>query len=217
MKINKYLLLLCIILVFIGVSDTVNGLKIEKLDDSPVIIYKNKSIVSIHITTDDDQSNSKMKKDLNKIEKIKVKINGKTVNTIKKDKGWDKYPSFNLSYPYIIDRTTMIKKNLIGKKIGIYLYNSENKLLKSQISTIKPKNIAKVKVTKKQAMEITNSIEEADKYPMEITNAILMKGRFSIPFYWKVTIKEPGNPTWSKDIYIDAIIGRTFNPIVQLV
>jgi len=52
MKIKKYLLILCIILVFIGVTETVNALKIEKLDDTPVIIYKNKSIVSMHITTD---------------------------------------------------------------------------------------------------------------------------------------------------------------------
>jgi len=217
MKIKKFLLVLCIILVFIGISTTVNAIKIEKLDDTSVVIHKNKSIVTTHITAEDSQSDSKMKKDLNKINKIVVKIDGKTVNTIKKGKGWKKYESFNRGSPEIIDRTTIMKKNLKGKKLGIYLYNSKNNLIKSKISTIKPKNIAKVKVTKKQAMEITNEIEQADKYPMEIANAVLKKGRFNIPFYWKVTIKEPGNPTWSKDIYIEAIDGDTFNPIVELV
>jgi len=48
MKIKKYLLILCIILVFISVSNTVNALKIEELYESSVTIYKNKSM-SPHI------------------------------------------------------------------------------------------------------------------------------------------------------------------------
>jgi len=133
MKIKKYLLKLCIILVLIGISSTVNAVKIEKLDDTSVVIHNNKSIVTTHITTDDSLSKTKMKKELNKINKIVVKINGKTVNTIKKGKGWKKYPSFSVgSFPKIIDRTTVVKKNIKEKKLGIYLYNSKNFLIKSK-------------------------------------------------------------------------------------
>lgn len=217
MKIKKYLLILCIVLVFICVSNTVNALKIEKLDDTSVIIHKNKSIITIHITPYDTPSKTKMKKELNKINKIVVKINGKTVNTIKKGKGWKKYASFNSgSYPEIIDRTTIVKKNLKGKTLGVYVYNSKNKIIKWKISNIKPIYISKVKVTNKQAIKITKEIKDADKYPINITKAVLKKGRFDIPYYWKVTITEPGT-TWKEDVYIDAISGNTFNPIVELV
>jgi hypothetical protein len=67
MKIKKYLLIFCIVLVFIGVSDNVNALKIENLDDTSVVINKNKSIITTHITPTDSPSKTKMKKELNKI------------------------------------------------------------------------------------------------------------------------------------------------------
>ena len=79
---KKYLLILCLIFVVIGVSDTVNALKIEELYGSSVVIYKNKSIVTTYISTPYNPSETKMKKELNKINTIVVKINGKTVNTI---------------------------------------------------------------------------------------------------------------------------------------
>jgi len=217
MKIKKYLLILCLILIFIGVSNTANAINIEKLDDTSVVIYKNKAIVTTHITPEDFPTKTKMKKALNKINKIVVKINGKTVNTIKKGKGWEKYESFNIGVPEIIDRTTIIKKNLNGKKLGIYVYTNKNKLIKSKISTIKSNYISKVNVTKKQAIEITNEIEKADKYPMKITNAVLKKGRFSIPYYWKVTFTVPPKNRMNHYVYIDAIDGETFNPVVELV
>ena len=218
MKIKKYILILCIILVFIGVSNTVNALKIEKLDDTSVVIHKNKSIITTHITTPYNPSKTKMKKELNTINKIVVKINGKTANTIKKGKGWEKYKSFNDEfYPEIIDRTTRIKKNLKDKKLGIYLYDSKNKLLKSKISIIKSKHISKVKITKKQAIKITNEVEESDKYPVKITNAVLKKGNFYKPYYWKVTFTVPPENIKNHHVYIDAISGRTFNTNVDLV
>ena len=170
MKIKKYLLIFCIVLVFIGVSDTVNALKIENLDDTSVVINKNKSIITTHITPTDSPSKTKMKKELNKINKIVVKVNGKTVNTIKKGKGWKKYASFSDDFPTthtIIDRTTIVKKDLKWKTLGIYLYNNKNKLIKWKISTIKPKHISKVAVNKKEAIEITNAIKQADKYPIK--------------------------------------------------
>ena len=217
MKIKKYLLVLCIVLVFIGVSDTANALKIEKLDDTSVVIHKNKSIITTHITPADSPSKTKMKKELNKINKIVVKINGKTVNTIKKGKGWKKYATFNDEfYPEIIDRTTIVKKDLKWKTLGIYLYTSKNKLIKWKISIIKPLHISKVKITKKQAIKITKDIEEADKYPIEITNATLKKGNYYNPYYWRVTFNVPGNYQ-KHPVYIDAISGDTFNPLVNLV
>jgi len=218
MKIKKYLLILCIILVFIGISNTVNAMKIEELYENSVVIYKNKSIVTTYISTPYNPSETKMKKELNKINKIEVKINGKTVNTIKKGNGWKRYQSFNDNFalPTIIDRTTFVRKNLKDKKLGIYLYNNKNKLIKSKISTIKSNHISKVKITEKQAIKITNEIEEADKYPVKIIKAVLKKGSFLIPYYWKVTHGVPGS-TWEDDVYIDDTTGDTFDEIVDLV
>ena len=218
MKIKKYLLILCIVLVFIGVLGTVNALKIEKLDDTSVVIHKNKSIITTHITPTDSPSKTKMKKELNKINKIVVKINGKTVNTIKKGKGWKKYVSFSDNFPTtptIIDRTTIVKKNPKWKTLGIYVYNSKNKLIKSKISTIKPTHVSKVKITKKKAIKITKDIK--DKYPIKITSAALKKGNYYLPYYWKVAYTEPGGAKWREYIYIDAINGDTFNPLVNLI
>ena len=160
-----------------------------------------------------------MKKELNKINTIVVKINGKTVNTIKKGNGWKKYESFNndFDYPMIIDRTTILKKNLKDKKLGIYLYNNKNKLLKSKISTIKAKHISKVKITKKQAIKITYDMEKEDGFPFKISKAVFKKGNFKIPYYWKVTVTEPGTIDWKKEVYINAVTGNTFSHIVNLV
>jgi len=223
MKLRKYLFLLCVFLVVIGVSSTVSALKIEELGEelgyTSVVIHEGKSILTTHITPDYyRQSASKQRKELNKINKIVVKINGRTVNTIKKGKGWKKYEPFNCEfYPEIIDRTTILKKDLKGKTLGVYLYNNKNKLIKWKISTIKPKHISKVKITKKQAIETTKWVEDADIYPVKITNAVLKKGRFEIPYYWRVTFTVPPKNLNKHYVYINAISGRTFNEDVELV
>jgi len=218
MKLRKYLFILCVFLVVIGVSSTVSALKIEELGDTSVVIHEGKSIVTTHVTPDFSQSASKQRKELNKINKIIVKINGKTVNTIKKGKGWKKYEPFNSEYyPEIIDRTTILKKNLKGKTLGVYLYNNKNKLIKWKISKIKPKHISKVKITKKQAIEETKRIEKADIYPVKITNAVFKKGRFEIPYYWRVTFTVPPKNLNKHYVYIDAIDGDTFNEDVNYV
>ena len=96
------------------------------------------------------------------------------------------------------------------------MYNNKNKLIKSKISTIKPTHISKVTVNKKEAIEIARAIEEADKYSLNVTKAILKKGNYHMPYYWKITLTEPGTK-WKGNVYIDATSGDTFNPLVNLI
>lgn len=207
MKIKRYLLILLLILVFATIINNVSAFSIEKIDKyNPIMYVDGKSEIPVIIEPDVDLSFAQTKKELNSINKIVLKVNGKTVNTIKKEKSWNRYKTYPFS---LIDRSTKIKGNIKGKKVGIYVYNKNNKLLKSKVFTVKPNYISKIKITKKNAIEIAKDTGQGG---FKITKVVLKKSKYDIPYYWKVTFLDSAYYT----VYINAITGNTINPDVQI-
>ncbi len=132
---KKYIYILIILLATIAIfSTSVTAFTIQKADKNTVTYLNNKSIITTSIVSTNFISDSKMKKDLDSIDKILIKVNNKTVNTIKKDKSWNK----NKYYPTaIINRKTIVNGNIKGKTVSILTYDSKNKVIKSKINKIK--------------------------------------------------------------------------------
>ena len=133
MYIQKHILIILILFIFICLTP-INAFTVHDSDKNTVSYSQGKSIISTYIVADDILSESNMKKDLNKIGKITVKLDGKTVNTIKKGKGWTNYKYYPLA---IIDKKTIVKGNIKGKKISINVYDNKNKLLTSKTDKLK--------------------------------------------------------------------------------
>ena len=77
----------------------------------------------------------------------------KTVNVIKKGKGWQK----NKYYPLgIIDRKTRVKGNIKGKIVSILAYNKNSKLIKKQTNILK--SIRTTDFTKAQIKKIGTNL-----------------------------------------------------------
>jgi hypothetical protein len=131
---QTYLLFIVAILIFFVCLCSVSAFSIQKMDEKSVEYNNNKSIITISIVADNVVANYKMKNDLNNIEKIIVKVNGKIVNTIKKGKGWSKYKYYPMA---ILDRSTIIKGKVKGKNITILTYDKKNQIIKSKKSTVK--------------------------------------------------------------------------------
>ena len=162
MNIEKYALILILFLISICcISSSVNAFSIQKLDENTVTYINGKSIITVSIISDNAYSNSKMKKELNNVSKILVKIDGETVNTIKRDKGWNK----SKYYPKaMVNSETIVNGKIKGKKVSILTYDKNNKLIKSKTgivktvnylttSLIKSKNPKFARLTYKQAYE----------------------------------------------------------------
>ena len=136
------------VLIF-GLISSVDAFSIQNLDKNTIYYIHGKSEISVSIVSTDFVSDYKMKKDLNSINKIVVKVNGKKVNVIKKGKGWKK----NSYYPLgIIDRETKVKGNIKGKKVSILTYDKKGKLIKKQTNVVK--SIRTTDFTKTQIKKI---------------------------------------------------------------
>jgi disulfide oxidoreductase YuzD len=130
-----YLVIFCVLIL--GLLSSVNAFTIQDLDKNTVTYINGKSVISTSIVSDNAYSEFNMKKELNNISKIVVKVNGKIVNTIKKDKGWNRYKY----YPkVIIDSKTVVNGNIKGKKVSILIYDKNNKLIKSKSNMVKSAN-----------------------------------------------------------------------------
>lgn len=139
----KYIVFFIILLVVFLIP--VNAFDIQDLDKNTVTYINGKSVITTSIVSTNVISDSRMKKDLENIDKIVIKVNNKTVNTIKKGKNWNK----NKHYPTsIINRKTIVKGNLKGKTVSILTYNSKNKLIKSKINKIKTIDLYSSKLIK---------------------------------------------------------------------
>ena len=130
----------------------ISAFTIQKSDKNTVTYGDGKSTIIVSIVSDKVISDSKMKKDLNQIDKIIVKVNGKKVNTIKKGKGWAKYKYYPFS---ILDKSTKVKGNVEGKNISIYAYDNKKRLIKSTNSKIKTISYIP-RLTKSQAIKYAN-------------------------------------------------------------
>ena len=70
-----YLIVFCVLIL--GLISSVDAFNIQKLDKNTVTYIHEKSVISVSIVSTDLVSDFKMKKDLNRIDKIVVKVNGK--------------------------------------------------------------------------------------------------------------------------------------------
>jgi hypothetical protein len=155
-----YLVVFCVLIL--GLASSVDAFTIQDLDKNTVTYMYDKSTISVSIVSSNFVSDNKMKKDLNSINKIVVKVNNKTVNIIKKGGSWSK----NKHYPTaIIDRKTIVKGNIKGKTVSILVYGKKNKLIDSKTNKvesvyylnsrlIKSKNPKDSKLTYNQARRI---------------------------------------------------------------
>ena len=134
MNIKKHVLLVSLILLVVLCSlSFLYAFSIQSLEKNSVEYNNGKSIITTSIVADDVVTDSKMKNDLNHIEKIVIKIDGKTVNTIKKD-NIGKYKYYPMA---ILDRSTVVKGKIKGKTIMIITYDKKDKIIKTKKSTIK--------------------------------------------------------------------------------
>ncbi|MCL2157108.1 MAG: hypothetical protein FWH54_03700 [Methanobrevibacter sp.] len=119
--------------MILGLVSSVDAFNIQELDKHTVTYINGKSVITVSIVSSNFVSDNKMKKDLNSINKIVVKVNGKKVNVIKKGKGWQK----NKYYPTaIIDRKTIVNGKIKGKNVTILTYTKSNKLIKKSSNII---------------------------------------------------------------------------------
>ena len=121
-------------MLIFGFMTSADAFTIQKLDKKTVRYFLNESEITVSIVSDDLTSEFKMQDDLNRIEKIVVKLNGKTVNTINKGTGWHEHKFYPLG---IINRDLRIQGNIKGKKVSILTYDQKNHLIKKQTNIVK--------------------------------------------------------------------------------
>ncbi len=149
---KKYIYILIILLATITISSTsVSAFTIQKADKNTVYYSNGKSVITTTIMSNNYLSDYKMSNDLDKINKIIVKVDGKTVNTINKGKHWNRYKYYPLA---IIDKKTVINDNVKGKKIAIYTFNDKNKLIKSKINIVNSITTYKILISKSQSVKL---------------------------------------------------------------
>ena len=131
MSIKKFILLLCTLGIFLMIITPVSSFTIHKTDNDTVYYSNGKSVISTAIYSKIG-TDYEMKKDLDRIDKVVIKINNKTIKTINKGKGWSKYKY----YPFgILERKILVNGNIKDKYVTIQAY-SEDKLIKSRTDKI---------------------------------------------------------------------------------
>jgi len=188
---NKKICLLFIvaILLLFGSLISVSAFSIQSLEEGSVEYNNGKSIITVSIVADNVVTNAKMKNDLNNIEKIVVKVDGKTVNIIKKGKTWNKYRYYPMA---IIDRSTIVKGKIKGKDIKILTYDSKNQIIKTKKSTVKSvyaktsKNIIKSKYPKNARLTYFQALKRAKEPNHAEVKRIIYRGYhfFNGDLFW---------------------------------
>jgi len=134
MRMSKYFLSLFILISIFGLLNSANAFSIQKLDKNNVVYNTNDkcSYMSVSIVSTNMGSDYKMKQDLNRVDKVVVKVNGKSIYSIEKDDSeWKKY------YPVaIIKKNIVYAGNIKGKNVGVYVYDKKNKVIKSRITKL---------------------------------------------------------------------------------
>lgn len=172
MKFKDYLLLLIILTFFTIILSPANAFTIQNLDKNTVTYYNGNSYITTYIVANHVGSDYKMKQDLNQINKIVVKVNGKKVDTIKKGKNWNTSDYYPVA---IIDRNIKIKGSIKGNYIGIYTYNKNNRLIKSKTQTINSIKITNFITSKSEAIAIGNTfLKTIDEPSIKIVSAKLV-------------------------------------------
>lgn len=136
----------------------VNAFSIEKADENSVTYINGKSVITTSIVSDKIISQSTMKKDLNNINKIVVKVDNKTILNI--NKVFLKKYKF---YPRTIDFKTVVKGNIKGKNIKVFVYNNKNKLIKYRNDKLKSVTLKNTGVIKKYPKNARLSYNQAFK------------------------------------------------------
>ncbi|MCL2157109.1 MAG: hypothetical protein FWH54_03705 [Methanobrevibacter sp.] len=185
MKFKKILLVMLVVVLLFTVLNSVNAFVIQKTDSRNVYYSGGNSLITVNIVSNNVASNHKMANDLNRINKVVVKVDGKTVNKVYKGKSWNRYNY----YPSSILFRKEIKGNIKGKKVSILTFDKNNNLLKSKINTVK--YVSTMLTSKKQAQKA------AQKYintsTSKIGNATLNKyGVWFVEYLDKKTGKKLG-------------------------
>jgi disulfide oxidoreductase YuzD len=182
----------------------VNAFSIHKTDKNTIYYSNGKSVITTVIYSKIG-SDSEMGKDLNRIDKIVVKVNNKTVKTIKKDKGWNKSKYYPMG---IIQRKILVNGNIKGKNVTIETYKN-NKLIKSRTGTInniptKPTILSREDVVKAAKLVLKDYYAIKDK-----TNTKISKVQY-LPEskIWDVTFKNTKTGKIVGGTYIDDITGK---------
>jgi len=198
---KKYIFLFLLLGLLVVFLNPINAFNIQELDKHTVTYINGKSVITVSIVSSNFVSDNKMKKDLNSINKIVVKVNNKTVNTIKKGVSWNK----NKYYPTaIINRKTIVKGNIKNKKISILTYDSKNKLIKSRTNNITSIYL-KPKLTKNQATKLANKVAEKafnhTKYDVKVVFTKTIN--YGNKVYWGFKVYEKKTNKWLDGFVMD--------------
>jgi len=126
MKLKQYFFIFLLSISILLILSPANAFTIQKDNTNTVSYTCGVSIIDTKIISN-YKSFSLMKKDLNAIDKIVIKVDGKKIDTIKKKTGWKRYKN----YPKSINIETLVRGSLKNKNITISAYSKKNKLLDS--------------------------------------------------------------------------------------
>jgi hypothetical protein len=174
-----------LVVVSIGMLGSVDAFVIQKTDSRNVYYSGGDSIITVNIVSNNVASVNKMVDDLNKINKVVVKVDGKVVSTVYKGKTWSRYKY----YPSSILFRKEIKGNIKGKKVSILTYDNKNKLIKSR--TNKVKSVSTMLTSQKEAKKSAQKYINTSIY--KIGGATLNKyGVWFVDYLDKKTNKKVG-------------------------
>ena len=163
MDFKKILIILLIVGALLTIITPSTAFSIHKSDNNTVFYCNGESVINVAIYSKFG-SDFEMKNDLDKINKIVVKINKKTVKNIQRNKGWNKY------YPTgIIERRILVKGNIKNKNIIIQTYDKNNKLIKERVDKIQYLKKKQTILTKKEAIQIAKQLLKSNQ---KVGNAI---------------------------------------------
>jgi hypothetical protein len=207
-KLTKYLLLLLVLFAALSLINSVNAINIQKLDKNNVVYNTNDkwSYISISIVSSKIGSDYKMKQDLDQVNKIVIKVNGKTIDSTKRNSEWKKH------YPVaIIERNIIYTGNIKGKKVGIYVYDKNNKLIKSKVAKVSSVMNTKQMTSKKEAMafgKATLKLLDNPYYKLGAAKFFVNKYKQG---YWLIDYVDTRSNKIVGQIPVDDVTGGVFN------
>lgn len=133
MKFKYYLVMLVILTFFTIFLAPANAFTIQKLDKNSVTYSNGDSVITTAILSSNMVNEYKMEQDLNWINRVVIKLDGKTINKFNKGKTWKNNPNY---YSAALISRKVIKGNVMGKELTVLIYDNKNKLIKSKKTTM---------------------------------------------------------------------------------
>jgi hypothetical protein len=201
------------LLVFLAtVLAPASAFTIQKLDKDTVSYDKQSSYVTAAIVSN-FASEAKMKRDLNRVEKVVIKVNGKKVDTLRKGKSWTS--TGQPYYPMALFDVAKINGNIKHKKVGIYAYDKHNHLIKARVQTVNSVKTVTSAVAKPYIMSRAEAISTYKNYLTHHNDSVtkVVDARHTkISDIWVLhTFDTKTNKTHS--VYVDDRTGRMTVPL----